>query len=61
MGGKVWWTDVEKDGAFKIQKNMISQHFRLLDSGNRRICSSFDYETVKVRLGELLSPGTDRR
>ncbi|WP_438433636.1 helix-turn-helix transcriptional regulator [Gorillibacterium sp. sgz500922] len=60
MGGKVWWTDVSKEGHFKIQKNMISQHFRLLDGGNRRICSSFDYESVKVRLNELLSPDSDR-
>jgi DNA-binding XRE family transcriptional regulator len=53
MGGKVWWRDVENLDNCKIQQNIISGHFRLLDADNRRICSTFDFEYVKLRLGEM--------
>ena len=53
MGGKVWWRTVEQRGAYKIQQNIISQHYRALDSGDGRVCSSFDLEEVRARLAEL--------
>lgn len=53
MGGKVWWRDVEKLGGFKIQQNMISQHYRILDREDRRVCSSFDIDYMQRRLEEL--------
>lgn len=53
MGGKIWWRDVEGVGDYKLQQNIISGHFRLLDAENRRICSSFDVDYVKLRLTEL--------
>ena len=52
MGGKVWWKTVIKYGEYKIQRNVISSHFRLLDKDDCRIISSFDLKTVKERLGE---------
>jgi DNA-binding XRE family transcriptional regulator len=55
LGGKVWWVEVEASGDYKIQKNIISQHFRILDSEDRRICSSFEYGNIKIRLKELIS------
>ncbi len=53
MGGKVWWKDLESKGEYKIQQNIISQHYRILDGEDRRISSSFDYECIKKRLQEL--------
>jgi DNA-binding XRE family transcriptional regulator len=53
MGGKVWWRDEESMGDYKVQQNIISGHFRILDKYNRRVCSSFDLEYVKLRLVEL--------
>ncbi len=53
MGGKVWWKDLESKGEYKIQQNIISQHYRILDGEDRRISSSFDYEYIKKRLQEL--------
>ncbi len=53
LGGKVWWKDLEQRGSYKIQQNIISQHYRILDSEERRICSSFDLEYVQKRLKEL--------
>ena len=53
MGGKVWWRTVEQRGAYKIQQNIISQHYRALDGQDGRVCSSFDLEQVRRCLGEL--------
>jgi DNA-binding XRE family transcriptional regulator len=53
MGGKVWWREVKAKGSFKVQQNIISQHYRILDAEDRRICSSFDYEYILHRLEEL--------
>lgn len=53
MGGKVWWRVIEQEEKWRIQQNIISQHYRALDRHNRRICCSFDLETVKTRIREL--------
>ena len=53
MGGKVWWNDIDKTEKYKLQKNIISQHYRILDSNDCRISSSFDYEYIKSKLREL--------
>lgn len=54
MGGKVWWRTVEVHGPFKIQQNIISQHYRALDDQDGRVCSSFEIETIRKRLCELM-------
>ena len=53
MGGKVWWRYVESVGPYKIQQNLISQHYRALDAENGRVYSSFDLEAVKTYLEQL--------
>ncbi|WHH59470.1 helix-turn-helix domain-containing protein [Petroclostridium sp. X23] len=53
MGGKVWWKDVESKGVYRIQQNLISQHYRILDGEDRRISSSFDYDYIRKRLQEI--------
>lgn len=53
MGGKVWWSNIEANEKFRVQKNIISGHCRILDSLDRRICSSFDQEYLKKRFKEL--------
>lgn len=54
MGGKVWWRTVETHGRFKIQQNIISQHYRALDDQDGRVCSSFELETVRKKVQECL-------
>jgi len=54
MGGKIWWTNIEVTEQLRIQQNIISRHFRILDNQDRRICSSFDNEYIRKRLRELL-------
>ena len=46
MGGRIWWRDLEKDGTFKLQQNVVSQHYRILDRADRRVYSTFDKEDV---------------
>jgi len=53
MGGKVWWRFVEYCGDYKIQQNIISQHYRALDREDGRVCSSFDLAEVRMCLKEL--------
>lgn len=53
MGGRVWWRDMETKGIFRLQQNMFSQHYRILDEENYRWYSSFDEVEAKKRLEEL--------
>ncbi|HWQ40678.1 MAG TPA: helix-turn-helix domain-containing protein [Desulfosporosinus sp.] len=57
LGGKVWWTNIKLMDEFRIQQNIISKHYRILDGQDRRICSSFNYEHIKKRLQELSDDG----
>lgn len=53
MGGRVWWRDVASRDGYRIQQNIISQHYRLLNSADERVLSSFDRGEVTARLEEL--------
>ncbi|MBR3168055.1 MAG: helix-turn-helix transcriptional regulator [Erysipelotrichaceae bacterium] len=46
MGGHVWWTDVEETQGLRIQRNIISGHYRLLDAQDARLISSFSLEEI---------------
>ncbi|MFS0863693.1 helix-turn-helix domain-containing protein [Fredinandcohnia sp. 179-A 10B2 NHS] len=53
LGGKIWWNDIQKVGKLRLQQNLISQHYRILDSNNYRWYSSFDKDEAQTRLLEL--------
>ena len=53
MGGKIWWKVVEAKDDYKIQQNLVSNHYRLLDGKDRRLISSFDLEEVRKYLEEI--------
>ncbi|GAA0179556.1 helix-turn-helix domain-containing protein [Clostridium sediminicola] len=57
MGGKIWWKEVEGNENFKIQVNIVSNHYRILDNKNRRISFSFDIDYIKKRYSELSMGG----
>ena len=42
MGGKIWWKEIEYRGDFRLQQNLISNHYRILDQYDYRWHSSFD-------------------
>ncbi len=53
MGGRLWWKDIKSGDEFKVQQNIISKHYRILDKNDRRMSSSFDIEYILKRLEEL--------
>lgn len=57
LGGKVWWRKVDSTGDYVLQQNIISRHYRILDSENIRWFSTFDEHEARVRLKELARPG----
>lgn len=56
LGGKIWWKDIETKGNHRVQQNIISNHYRILDNEDKRICSSFEKEYIEKRLNELTEP-----
>ena len=53
MGGKVWWKQIKNKNGYKIQQNVISGHYRVLDPNDGRMISSFHLETVEQYLKEV--------
>ena len=53
MGGRVWWRTIEERNGFRIQQNILSQHYRALASQNGWVCSSFDLEQVRRQVEEV--------
>ena len=47
MGGRIWWNTIISENGYRIQQNLISKHYRLLNSMDQRITSSFDLDKVK--------------
>lgn len=58
-GGKVWWKSIETKGKFKIQRNIITSHYRIIDGNNRRWYSSYDKEYTFQKFSELISEVSD--
>ncbi|MCF6410383.1 helix-turn-helix transcriptional regulator [Pseudalkalibacillus salsuginis] len=54
LGGKVWWKDMKCENGFRLQQNLISKHYRILDDDNHRWYSSFDIGEAYERLNELV-------
>ena len=53
MGGRVWWKEIKIKGDYRLQQNIISQHYRILDGKNYRWYSSFEEEEAFIRFHEL--------
>ncbi|MCR6790082.1 MULTISPECIES: helix-turn-helix transcriptional regulator [Bacillus cereus group] len=53
LGGKVWWKQIQERGHFRLQQNLISQHYRILDEHDYRWFSSFDREDALDQLATL--------
>ncbi|WP_324825252.1 transcriptional regulator [Sinanaerobacter sp. ZZT-01] len=53
MGGKVWWRILEEYDGYKLQQNIVSQHYRILNQENKRMRASFHYEQIQKQFDEL--------
>lgn len=50
LGGKTWWQEISQEGCFRLQQNVISQHYRILDEDDYRWFSTFNKEEANERL-----------
>lgn len=53
-GGKVWWKTISEKKGYRIQQNIFSRHYRLLDQENRRIYASFSLEEIETVKDDIL-------
>ncbi|MFF2175429.1 helix-turn-helix transcriptional regulator [Lysinibacillus sp. NPDC058147] len=53
MGGYIWWKNLSEYNGYHLQQNVISQHFRILDTSNYRLLSTFD-ESIAQQAWEKL-------
>ena len=53
MGGRVWWQDIKESKGYRIQQNIISRHYRILDAEDRRFFSTFDKKEAENKLKDL--------
>lgn len=42
LGGYIWWRNIYEHQGRRLQQNVLSQHFRILDADNYRLYSTFD-------------------
>ena len=47
MGGRVWWRTLRDENGYRIQQNLVSQHYRILDAKDRRLFSSFSMDETE--------------
>ena len=52
-GGRMFWKTIQKKGKFKVQKNILSHHYRLVDGHDLRWGSSFDKDKILEQLSAL--------
>jgi len=53
-GGKVWWKTISEKKCYRIQQNIFSRHYRILDQDNHRIYASFSLESTEELLDKIL-------
>jgi len=56
-GGKVFWNQIDEKNGYKLQQNIISQHYRILNPDDMHLGSSFELETIKSRFMEVAENG----
>ncbi len=60
LGGKVWWKEIARRYNFRIQQNLVSHHFRIVDDEDYRWFSSFS-EAETIQHLEELTKNNSRR
>ncbi|WP_066503814.1 helix-turn-helix transcriptional regulator [Abyssisolibacter fermentans] len=55
IGGKIWWKDILSNDKFTLQQNIVSGHYRILDSKKRRWYSSMNKIFIEKKYNELIT------
>lgn len=53
MGGLIWWKEVKVKGKLKLQQNIVSKHYRILDDRDYRWYSTFNEEDALKYIEKL--------
>ncbi|WP_107950195.1 helix-turn-helix transcriptional regulator [Lysinibacillus parviboronicapiens] len=53
MGGYIWWKNLSERNGYRLQQNVISNHYRILDTNNYCLLSSFD-EQIAMQVWKKL-------
>ncbi|WP_146816149.1 helix-turn-helix transcriptional regulator [Halobacillus faecis] len=54
LGGKVWWQTIAEGENYILQQNLISHHYRIIDSEDFRMFSTIDRTEAEIRFEELV-------
>ena len=46
MGGKIWWNTIMDKQGYKLQQNIVSMHFRILNPQDQRVLASFHKDVI---------------
>ena len=58
-GGRMFWKTILQEAQFRIQRHVLSGHFRIIDGNDKRWSSSFDETFIKDELKILLVRSKD--
>ena len=53
LGGHIWWRNIKKTEYYKLQQNILTQHFRIINEEDYRLISSFDEASFLEYLNKL--------
>ncbi|MER1985126.1 MAG: helix-turn-helix domain-containing protein [Solibacillus sp.] len=48
FGGYIWWRNIEVCHGYRLQQNVLSQHFRILDDEHYRLLSTNDEAAART-------------
>ena len=46
LGGHVWWRIIDQNEHYKLQQNILSKHYRIIDEQDYRLISTFDEDSI---------------
>ena len=53
-GGTVWWQDIRRERGYRLQQNIFSRHYRLLDPENRRRFATYHLDKAQEVMQSIL-------
>lgn len=56
LGEELWWRQIRELNGYKIQQDILSQHYRILSEENHGIYSSFELDEIEKRFIEVTKP-----
>lgn len=58
-GGKMFWRTIDSLKQFRVQKHILTGHYRIIDGNDKRWVSSLQKDYIMNQLEELIKRGED--